>query len=78
MRQYVLEAYEQGYLDGLRQAHAELVNGSRSDAGEAEERNQTEVRCHPVYREGFSEGLRDGTEVLIEIGKTPRVRTGQI
>ena len=74
MRQGVLEAYEQGYLDGLRKAHAELLDGSLSHEGERGERNQPEVHCHPVYREGFSEGLRDGTEVLLAIGKTSRLK----
>jgi hypothetical protein len=73
MRQQVFEAYEQGYLDGLRQAHAELLEGSLPDAL-GEEMAQPEVQHHPVYREGFSEGLRDGTEVLIAIGKTSRPR----
>jgi hypothetical protein len=73
MRQHVLEAYELGYLEGLRKAHAELLNDSLPNPPEQEERTQPEARCHPVYREGFSEGLRDGTEVLVAIGK-PRPR----
>jgi len=74
MRQHVLEAYEQGYLDGLREAHAELLDGPLSCGPEREDRGQPEVRYHPVYREGFSEGLRDGTEVLLALGKTSRMR----
>ncbi len=73
MRQQILEAYEQGYLDGLRKAHAELLTGARFGA-RAPEAGNPPVPHHPLYREGFSEGLRDGTEVLIAIGKTPRVR----
>jgi hypothetical protein len=73
MRQQVLEAYQQGYLDGLRKAHAELLNGARFGERAPEAGTQTETR-HPLYREGFSEGLRDGTEVLIAIGKTPRTQ----
>lgn len=73
MRHHAFKAYEQGYLDGLRKAHAELLDDSLPDV-RGEEKAQPEVRYHPVYREGFSEGLRDGTEVLIAIGKTPRMR----
>lgn len=74
MRHNTLEAYEQGYLDGLRRAHAELLESSLPDVRERDAKAQPEVRYHPVYREGFSEGLRDGTEVLIAMGKTPRLR----
>lgn len=74
MRQNILEAYEQGYLDGLREAHAELLDGPLSRVPEREEKDQPEIRCHPGYREGFSEGLKDGTEVLLALGKTPRKR----
>jgi len=73
MRQQVLEAYEQGYLDGLRKAHAELLNGARLGERVPDAGTQTETH-HPLYHEGFSEGLRDGTEVLIALGKTPQTR----
>jgi len=73
MRQHVFEAYEQGYLDGLRRAHAKLLAGSLPDEP-GEEKAQAETQYHPVYREGFSEGLRDGAEVLRAIGKSPRPR----
>lgn len=73
MRPHVFEAYERGYLDGLRKAHAELLDGSLPEML-GEEKAQPEAPYHPVYREGFSEGLRDGAEILIAIGKTPRVR----
>lgn len=76
MRQNILEAYEQGYLDGLREAHADLLDSALPRVAEREERDQSEVRGHPVYREGFSEGLKDGTEILIALGKTSR--PGQI
>jgi hypothetical protein len=74
MRQNMLEAYEQGYLDGLREAHAELLDGPLPQVPDQEESSQPEVLCHPGYRAGFSEGLRDGTEVLRELGKTSRLR----
>lgn len=74
MRQNILEAYEQGYLDGLREAHADVLDGPLSHVPEREPRSQPEVRSYPAYREGFSEGLKDGTEVLTAVGKTPRLR----
>jgi hypothetical protein len=74
MRQNRIEAYEQGYLDGLREAHAELLDGASVLIPAQEERGRAEVHWHPVYCEGFSEGLRDGTEVLLAIGKTSRLK----
>jgi len=73
VRQNMLEAYEQGYLDGLRESHADVLNGPLPHIPEREQRSHPEVQSYPAYREGFSEGLKDGTEVLIAIGKVPRM-----
>jgi len=74
MRQNVLEAYEQGYLDGLREAHADLLDSPLTGGPAQEERDQSEVYGNPGYRKGFSEGLKDGAEVLLALGKTSRMK----
>jgi hypothetical protein len=68
------EAYEQGYFDGLRTAHADVLNGPSGYALKPQDKAQPTGQFHPAYHRGFHEGLKDGTEVLIALGKTARMR----
>jgi hypothetical protein len=70
MRQNRLQAFEQGYLDGLREAHAELLRGLLTTALAPAKSSRPETSFHLQYRTGFSEGLKDGIEVLRTLGKT--------
>lgn len=66
-----LKAYEQGYFDGLCEAHADWIPPSRT---RATRRLPLKLYTHPAYREGFRTGLKDGAEVLMALGKTARPR----
>jgi hypothetical protein len=61
-----LAAYEAGYRDRLRIA----LDGAltvRRRASPIMLSDPADLRTHPVYQEGFSEGLRDGEKILEEI-----------
>ena len=59
-----LEAYEKGYVDGLRRAQAVLWPDTLSRGREETGKEQPEVVSRPAYSAGFSEGLKDGTEII--------------
>jgi hypothetical protein len=70
MQHHTLKVYEQGYFDGLRQAHADLLPGSQSCTPERKGTTRANTQFHPVYYEGFNEGLKDGAEVLLALGQS--------
>jgi hypothetical protein len=65
------EAYEQGYFDGLCEAHADVL--VKWDL-QGRERRRPAADPHPAYYEGFHTWLKDGGEVLLAISKTIRPR----
>lgn len=69
MRRHLLQAYEQGYGDGLREALAELLNSLLTSAS-TQKSSQPAISFPREYHNGFSGGLKDGTEVLLALGKT--------
>lgn len=74
MRQHLLQAYEQGYSDGLREALAELLDNLLTNASTPQKGGQSAISFPPEYHNGFSEGLKDGTEVLLALGKTATMK----
>jgi len=74
MRQNRLQVYEQGYSDGLREVFAELLDSLRTSASTPQKSSQPEISFLVEYHNGFSEGLKDGTEVLLALGKTATMK----
>ena len=62
-----LEAYEKGYVDGLRRAQAILWPDTLSPDREATGKDKPEVVSRPAYSAGFSEGLKDGSEIVDDV-----------
>ena len=74
MRQHLLQAYEQGYSDGLREALAELLDNLLMSAATLQKSSPPAISFPQEYHNGFSEGLKDGTEVLLALGETAAMK----
>jgi hypothetical protein len=60
-----LAAYESGYRDGLRLAFDDVLSGQQQTT--MTQQYAIDLRAHPAYQEGFSDGLKDGKTALSEI-----------
>ena len=74
MQRSPLQAYEIGYGDGLQEALAELLENLLASVLTPRKSSQPEISFSEEYHKGFSEGLKDGTEVLSSVGKTTLIK----
>jgi len=72
MLKHFLEAYEKGYCDGLRRAQALLLPDVMLEGQAKIGHEQSDRDRRPAYREGFTEGLKDGVEIIHQIRNPQR------
>jgi len=73
MRKRFLLAYERGYCNGLREAQARFWPDTPL-GGLAGIDEGIELESRPAYQEGFTEGLKDGADLMRELRHSPGVR----